>query len=436
MDRSAGGTNTQGRGAIGVARSAGQQQVSDALDIDFADMPQAADRWLTGLDRIREAQPVFWSEVQHGWLITRHADVLDGFMGKLPLSSYRLQDFMFGAVPREQWAAAIPTLSRFVLKWIVNVDPPDHTRLRRLLAKAFSKKVVESVRPYVQTTIEQMLDYAQERGELEFAEEIARIIPSRTLFRLLGVPEEYIGRLAKWSVDLNTATSWPNAPLTVLQGADRVLSELQDLFLMLIEQRRRQPGEDLLSAMIAAVDEGSQLSEEEMVGICQILLIAGQDTTSNSLTLGVAALARWPEQLQWLREHPEQIDTTTMELSRHIAMSGGQTRVAAHDFEWHGQQVRRGDIVFLMIATANRDPRMFEAPLALNFERPHLDRVVTFGPGLHHCVGHLLARMQINEFNLRAYRRFRRIEPLDSHIVFNPGFAFRSPTRLRVKFES
>ena len=410
--------------------------MSPSIDIDFGKIPEGGNHWLEGLDKIRETQPIFWSDIQDGWLVTRHEDVSAAFQGRLPLSNYRLQDFMFSGLPREQWATAIPTLSKFVLMWIVNIDAPDHPRLRRLLTKAFSKKVVEATRPIAQKTIEKMLDYAAERGEVEFCEEIARIIPSRTLFHLLGVPEQFLANLAKWSVDLNTATSWPNAPLHVLQGADRVLSEMRDLFVMLIEERRRQPGEDLLSAMINAVDEGNQLSEDEMVGICQVLLVAGQDTASNSLTLGVDALAKWPQQRQWMVEHPDKIDNATLELSRYIAMSGGQTRVASQDFEWHDAKIRKGQIIFLMIAAANRDPRVFENPQVLDFSRKNIDRVVTFGPGLHHCVGHLLARMQINEFNLRAYTRFREIEPLDTHVEFNHGFAFRSPKQLRVRFHS
>lgn len=410
--------------------------MSVTLDVDFGELPTAGNRWLEDLDRIREAEPVFWSDHQRGWLITRHADVLEGFQGRLPLSNYRLHEFMFGGLPRDQWSTAIPTFSHFCLRWIVNIDPPDHTRLRRLLVKAFNKKVVDTVRPLAQNTINSLLDMAAQRPELEFAEEIARVIPARTLFHLLGIPEKHLPNLARWSVELNTATSWPNAPLEVLQVADRMLQELTELFRGLIAERRKNPGDDLISAMVHSVVDGERLSEDDVVGICQVLLVAGQDTASNSLTLGVEALARWPEQRRWLVDHPQQIDATTMELSRYIAMSGGQNRIAAETFEWHGKTVKKGDIVYLMIAPANRDPRVFKNPTALDFTRSDIDRVVTFGPGLHHCVGHLLARMQINEFNLRAYTRFREIEVLEPRLQFNPGFAFRSPKQLHVRFHS
>jgi cytochrome P450 len=405
-----------------------------SLDFDFNLLPELGNRWLDRLGAIREADPVFWSEYQHGWLINRHADVLDGFGGRLPLSAARLNASQLTGIPESERQAKIPHLLRSLPDWIINADPPAHTRMRRLMGKAFGRKVVESVRAFAQRNIDELLDDLERRGEAECNEDIARIVTGKTILHLLGVPQEYLPRLKQWSESVTGALAVVNASEAMLLAGERAVAEMFELFAAEIDKRRRQPRDDIFTGLVQAIDGTDQLTMEEMVGSSVVLLLAGHDTTLNSMVLGVEALARHPQHRAWLAEHPEDGDKAVAELMRYFAMAGGQTRIVAEDFEWHGKSLKAGDIVYLMIAGANRDPRAFEQPESLDFTRDN-SYSMTFAPGLHHCIGHILARMQLREFFTRAYARFETIAVTEPEIRFSPVWVFRSIPKLGVRFE-
>jgi cytochrome P450 len=305
--------------------------------------------------------------------------------------------------------------------------------MRGLMNKAFGGKVVNSVRGFAQENIEALLDEMEERGTAEFNEDIARVITAKTILKLLGVPQEYLPQLKQWSADIIGALASVNAPDDMLAAGERVTVEMFELFRREIEDRRANPRDDVFTGLVQAVDAGDRLTMEEMVGSSVVLLIAGHDTTMNSMVLGVDLLSRHPAQRAQLAQKPEIIDKAVLEIMRVIAMAGGQTRLAAEDFEWHGKQIKKGDAVYLMIAGANRDPRVFENPETLDFSRDGYKNM-TFGPGLHHCIGHLLARMQLNEFFSRTYRRFSQVEVLDENPAFAVPWTFRGMPTLNVRF--
>jgi pimeloyl-[acyl-carrier protein] synthase len=403
------------------------------FDVDFSAAARLGNHFLDQLNDLRELDPVHWSEASRCWIVTRHSDVHMALQGEFPLSQKRLIAIGLGAVAAEERARLFPTIMKYVPSWIIDLDPPDHTRVRKLLVKAFNRKVVEGVRPFVRQRIGTLLNQLAHRPNIEFNEEIARQLPGSVILKLLGLPQEYITRLRGWSNALQEGIGVPFATVDALQRADQAMSDMNSILIPAIEERRATHRDDLLTSMIQVVDEGENLSLNEMLGSLHVLIVAGHDTTSNSLSLGVAALAQHPEIWAYLYQHPERSSEVCLELMRYIAMATSQPRIVASDFPWHGKHLKRGDIVFLMLASANRDQRVFQNPQTLDPHRNN-DRSMVFAPGLHHCIGHLLAKMQVEEFFSALVKRFSRAQVLDESLHFMPQIAFRGLYDLHVQF--
>ena len=279
-----------------------------------------------------------------------------------------------------------------------------------------------------------LVDKLQKNPQIEFNEEIARLLPGSVILKLLGLSEDYFPKLRGWSAAFMEGIGVPYADMAAKKRADHAMAEMNAVFAAEIEARRKTPREDLLSSMLAATEDGQTLSESEMLGALQVLIVAGHDTTSNTMTLGLAALAEHPDVWDWMYRHPEKTLECCLELMRYVAMSTSQPRIAAEDFEWHGKQVKKGDLIFLMLAAANRDPRVFENPDAMDAHRNN-ERSMVFAPGLHHCIGHLLAKMQVVEFFGQLVRAFEGAEILDPRLNFMPQIAFRGLYELNVRMK-
>ncbi len=345
----------------------------------------------------------------------------------------RMSAFRISAVAHlteEERQKHVPYLLLTAKNWLLNMDAPEHPRLRRLMLKAFGRTVVEGLRPHARRFIQEALDEAGAMGDVEFVSKIGRIVPGRTILRQLGLEEEHLPRLHTWSVILNQSGNI-KLPLEDLKKIEQVLLEMRSLFLPEIEKRRKNPTDDFLSALVTANEAGDQLSLEEMLGICYITLIAGHDTTANTMALATAALATHPEACDHIRRHPENIANEVMELSRYAAMSTAMSRRVARDFMWNGHEVKQGQYVIMFMAGANRDAGVFPNPETIDFSRPQ-EANMTFAPGLHHCIGHLLAKMQLGEFFPELVRRFD-VELLDTRLDFSPVLSFRGLETLQVR---
>jgi cytochrome P450 len=405
---------------------------TDEFDVDIAKAGTLGNRFIAQLCELREADPIHWSEASQCWLITRHADVAEALSGRLPLSTKRLVSIGLKAVPETERERLFPSIMRYMPSWIIDMDPPDHTRLRKLLVKAFNKKVVEGVRPFVLERINQLFDQIAHRSEIEFNEEIARQLAGSVILKLLGLPQENLARLREWSNALQEGVGIPYADIAAVKRADRAIADMNSIVMPELAKRRRHPRNDLLTELVHAVEDGETLTEEEMLGALHVLIVAGHDTTSNTLTLGIEALARHPDIWEYLYAEPEAALEVSLELMRYIAMSTSQPRIVQRDFEWHGKQLKRGDIAFLMLAAANRDPRVFDQPEMIDPHR-NLEASMVFAPGLHHCIGHLLAKMQVSEFFRMLVHRFHGAEVLDEQLHFMPQVAFRGVYALNVR---
>jgi pimeloyl-[acyl-carrier protein] synthase len=313
-----------------------------------------------------------------------------------------------------------------------NLDGAVHARIRKLFVKALTRKIVEDVRPYVRERVNTVLDHAAAQRDIEFNEQVARQVPGAVILRILGMPESYLERL-KWWTDGTTRAlvSFDPAP-KLLDDLEAVVKDMIETFTPLIEARRKEPRSDFLSALVNVSDGGESLTHDELIASLNLLVVAGHDTTANSMTLGIRALSR--DQVAWdsIRQHPEKSVDAAIELMRYISMSSAQPRMVAKDFDWRGHMLKENDIVMMMIAGGNRDPRVFTNPETLDLNRA-TDKALTFGPGMHHCIGHMLAKLQMGEFFTAVTQRFERVEVLDEP-EWVPNIIFRAVNGLNVRF--
>jgi pimeloyl-[acyl-carrier protein] synthase len=408
--------------------------MNTTLDIDFARVEQLGDAIIPRLNAVREASPIYWSETDQSWVVSGHAEVVEAFSGRLPLSAARFKLLNFILPDEEERRRTIPNMLRYFPHFLINLDPPDHTRVRRLMLKPFSGKVTEAYRPHAREVIQQVLDGLRGRDEVEFVEEVGRPVTARNIMRIIGFEDEefYLPKLKEWAYLANAAGSGrPN--LDILRRNDIAFGEMAAALQVEIDRRRKNPTGDFVSLLVhAGAGEGDSFSDDELIGELILILLAGHDTTLNTMALSINALSKDASARNYMRDTPQKTLNSVMELMRYIAMSTSQARIAARDFEWQGHQFKAGQIVTIMTAAANRDPRVFAEPERLDLKRDQSSNVA-FGPGTHHCIGHLVAKMQLTEFFPEFLRRYEDFEILDREIRFGGGLTFRGPQELHVR---
>jgi pimeloyl-[acyl-carrier protein] synthase len=404
----------------------------NAESLDFPFDPQSLGGDLVErLDHLRENEPIFWSEKNHAWLVTGHKQVVEGFYGRKPLSSVRLPFVAISHIDPATAEERIPNVVSAPRGWLLNMDGDEHRKIRKLVQKAFSKPVVEKIRPDVRRYVRESLDAVADRdGLVDFVEEVARVIPARMILKVFGFDDTLIAQMQRWSIYMNM-TGNLNVPIEELEKVDEVIQELRALFEPEFEKRRRNPTGDFISALVTAVDDGERLTNDQMFGVCVITLIAGHDTTVNTMAMGVSELAKSPEAVEQLRALDEFTVDHVMEIQRKAQMSTLMSRVAADDFEWEGKQIAKGEFVLLCQGAANRDPAVFEDPDRFDFNREQFSNMA-FAPGLHHCIGHILAKMVLGEFFPAFINRFD-FEVVEDRLAYSPTIAFRGLERLPLR---
>ncbi|MDC7340423.1 cytochrome P450 [Streptomyces lydicus] len=288
---------------------------------------------------------------------------------------------------------------------ILGMDPPDHTRLRTLVAKAFTVRQVEKLRPQVVALTHELLDELEAAGPpADLVDRFALPIPVAVICRLLGVPPEDRPRFRVWS-DAALSTS----SLTS-EEFDANQEELRAYMRQLIQEHRDAPQDDLMTALIDARDVGDRLSELELVDLCVGILVAGHETTATQIPNFVLALLDHPEQLALLRERPDLIGNAVEELLRFVPLGSGasQPRYATEDIDVGGTLVRAGTPVLVAVGAANRDALRFDAPGTLDIARSG-NQHLGFGHGVHHCLGAPLARLELQEALGALLTRFPKL---------------------------
>lgn len=289
-----------------------------------------------------------------------------------------------------------------VVKPFIYMDPPDHTRVRSLVGKAFTARRVEAMRPRARALVQEMLEAALAKGPdepVDLMAELAFPLPSRLIGELLGVPAEDLERFRTWSKALGRGLD-PDFLLTPeeIQTRNDARREFDAYFYDLAERRLAEPTGDLVSAMVAVEDEGDRLTRPELVAACRLVLSAGNVSTAHLIGNGTLALLRHPDQLAWLKERPGQIKQAVEEMLRYdppVQLTG--TRIALEDAEAGDRQIKAGEAVVLFVGAANRDPAEFPDPDRFDLSREAGGRNLGFGMGIHFCLGASLARLTTQE---------------------------------------
>ncbi len=360
--------------------------------------------------RLREEDPVHWSPRLKAWVLTRYDDVKAVCLDK-EVSSDRLRPF-FATLPGPE-AERISQIIRYLSHWMVFRDPPEHTRLRRLTSKVFHLQSMNAMRPKAEELVEWLFGRIRERigerGEIDFIADFAGPLPALVIMAMLGVPREDLAKVKRMSDDMALFIGSSRMSPEKYDIAEAATKEMAGFFRELIEDRRRAPRGDLLSQLVALEDEGDRLTEDELVATCILLLFAGHETTTNHIANGLLSLLRFPDQLEALRADASLAPRAVEELLRYDGPSGAQVRVVKVPQEMRGKALKAGDRVFIMLNAANRDPEAYEQPDRLWLDRggpAHL----TFGFGMHICLGFPLARMEGQVAIPAVLRRWKRIE--------------------------
>jgi pimeloyl-[acyl-carrier protein] synthase len=342
-------------------------------------------------DRLRTEDPVHWSERFGSWLLTRYADV-SMTLRDARLSANRTGVFM-KQLP-EGMSQSLEPLRDHLATWMSHSDPPSHTRLRDLVSRAFTPGMVESMRSHIQEIVNELLDAVQDKHGIDIIRDIAYPLPAAVISDMLGVPPDGREQFKQWAEDIMAFTGGGALALPrIAEKAQKSLFEMDDYFGSLIRERRRQPQDDLISALTRIEEQGDRLTEEDLLGLCDQLLTAGHDTTRNLIGNGMLALLQNEDQLQKLRQDPSLIVSAVEELLRFDSPLQRQTRVAKEDFELRGNAIRKGQPILSMLGAANRDPSQFKDPNRLDICRRNNGHLA-FGSGIHYCLGAPLSRLE------------------------------------------
>ncbi len=378
--------------------------------------------------RMQDEDPAHWSPRIKSWVLTRYEDVKRVFLDR-EMSSDRLRPF-FATMPAAE-AAKIGDIIRYLSLWMVFRDAPDHTRLRRLTSRVFNLKSMRDMRPNIESLTAWLLEEIGEREDIDFIEAFAGPLPALVIMEMLGVPRGELSRVKRMSDDIALFIGSSRTSPEKYAIAEAATHEMAGFFLALIADRRAQPRADLLSELVHLEESGDRLSDDELVATCILLLFAGHETTTNHIANSTLSLIRFPQAMDQLRADPGLATRAAEELLRYDGPSGALVRIVRVEHELHGKTLKAGDRVFLMLNAANRDPRVYPDPDRVLLERdgvPHL----TFGFGLHICLGFPLARLE-GEIALPAVlARFRRIELAGAPEWLN-SMVLRGMTRMPVR---
>lgn len=379
---------------------------SEILIYDPRD-PEVIQRPLKTLLRLQADDPVHFSPVLKGWVLTRHEDVKAVQLNQ-GISSDRLTPFFESQPSSEQ--GKLRDLIRYLNTWVAFKDPPDHTRLRGLLNKVVTPGVMRSLEAGIGELADGLLDRIAARAlaaggdRFEFISEFANPLPASVIMDLLGVPRGDMGSLRDWSMLLQPFLGNATASDDKYESGRAGIVAMADYFRAAIAERQDSPREDVISHFVS-LQQAGQISDDEVIGSCILFLFAGHETTTNLIGNGIRALLANPEQKARLIANADLIDSAVEEMLRYEGPTGAVVRVVKAPFELRGKMLKTGDRVFAMVNAANHDPRVFDAPERFDIGRTP-NRHLTFNHGIHFCLGAPLARSEARIAISRFLARF------------------------------
>lgn len=341
------------------------------------------------LRRILEEAPVHWNASMRGWVLARYADVASALCDPR-MSANRLTPYL-KLLPEETQRRLLPTTT-VASRWAILHDPPEHTRLRESTQKSFSPRMLEAMRPRVQTIADELLDALGSQGRMDLVADFAFPLPAMVIAELLGAPHEDRGLFTAWSPAIARLFSVSSFSDEFIDDVNRATTAAADYLHDLLGQRRRAPRHDLMSHLVAVKEQGAALSDDEIVAECVILLVAGHESTVNLISNGMLVLLQHPDQMQKLLEDPSLMPNAVEEILRYDGPSRWITRMALEDMVIGGERIEAGDPVVLLVSAANRDPAQFPYPDRFDIARANI-RHLGFSAGIHYCEGAALGRL-------------------------------------------
>jgi len=379
--------------------------------------------------RLRTEDPVHWDPFLHAWVVTRYADVVRV-----------LHDFSADRTPTpEQLTAmglsALNPIAQVMVKQMLFLDAPAHTRIRSLASAAFSPRRVELLRSHIQEIVNSLLDAVQPAGRLDVMADFANPMPAIVTAEMLGVPTADREQLKAWSADFaevlgNFQHNPDRAPRVV-----RSLEQMSAYFRDAIHRQRDQPRDGLINVLATAEIQGDRLTEEEVIANCIVTMVGGQETTTNLIGNGILSLLRHPVELQRLRSDPSLIPSAVEELLRYESPSQHTARITPEDLELGGRRIRKRQAVIAVMGAANRDPERFPDPDRLDITRQD-NRHVAFGWAAHFCFGAPLARIEGQIALETMLRRMTDLALEPGPLVWRTNLGLRGLTALPVTFQA
>ncbi len=383
--------------------------------------------------QLRLAGPLHWVEGFRGggaWLVPRYMDVASGFRDPR-LSSRRSHTWTDALPPEEQ--RDFDEFSHFFQRWMLFLDAPEHSRLRTLLNKSFTPRVVHELRRGIQRIVDRLLDQVLEAGRMDFIADFAYPLPVEVIAELLGVPPEDHQSFKRSS---HGFAAWFGSARPTLEearaGRDGFLA-LTAYFRGSLPKRRRDVGDDLVSLLLHAEEAGDHLTSDEVLAQCSLLLGAGHETTRNLLGNGLLALLRHPDQLELLRRDHSLVSSAVRECARYDSPVQFVTRVVTEDYTLHGRALRKGQTIILLIGSANRDPDHFPSPDLLDITRSQ-GAPLSFGHGPHFCLGQALGSVEAEIAFDTLLERLRDLRVADGQLAWSPNPGLRGLRTFPVTF--
>ena len=378
-------------------------------------------------NKLRTEDPVHWDRFLHTWVVTRYPDVLNV-----------LHSFSADRTPTPEQLTAmglsgLNPIAKVMVKQMLFMDAPAHTRLRGLASAAFTPAKVEVLRGHIQEIADDLLDRVQARGKMDVIEDFAAPMPAIVTAELLGVPTEDHGKLKTWSADfaemLGNFQHNPDRIQRVLESTNNLTTYFQEA----IDKQRQHPREGLIHSFMTAEIDGDRLTDEEIVANCIVTMVGGQETTTNLIGNGLLTLLRNREQLERLRDTPVLIQSAVEELLRYESPSQHTGRIARQDVQIGGREIKKGQAVMAIMAAANRDPARFPDPDQLILDRKD-NKHLAFGWSNHFCFGAPLARMEGQIAFETLLRRLPHLELTPGSLTWRNNSGLRGLMALPVTF--
>ncbi|AEH10050.1 MULTISPECIES: cytochrome P450 [Protofrankia] len=382
--------------------------------------------------RVRDEHPVLWDPRYRSWLLTSH-DVVSKGLRDARFSSDRIAPFIEYKLSGPDTDPLVRQAFTVLRNWMVFQDEPNHLRLRALVRRAFTQKSVVQMAERVRSLSNELLKNIDLSGGFDLIEKFAYPLPAMVIAEMLGVPVADRDRFKEWSDDIGTLVSAGLDDPDRYRRSAHAMDELIAFFRDLLRHYTKHPAANLITALIRARETDDSLSEAELIATCTLLLFGGHETTANLIANSILALIRHPDQMRVFREGRVPVRGAVEEFLRYDGPGKAVVRVLAEDAEFEGARMRQGQRVFMLLASANHDPAVFDSPDVLRLDRTAAKPHVAFGFGAHFCLGAALARLEASTALPIVVRALPGLRLADRELTWQPVFLTRGLRELWVE---